>query len=102
MNRFQFVCDHQRRYGVKRLCQVLGIARSSFYYWRRTAPDRAARRAADAQLAARIQTVHRPGFDVIRQSGEANLGPDLGGHACVRLEGVSLGGGVLAGQRGVG
>ncbi len=59
MNRFQFVCDHQRRYGVKRLCQVLGIARSSFYYWRRTAPDRAARRAADAQLAARIQTVHR-------------------------------------------
>ncbi|WP_200262015.1 IS3 family transposase [Streptomyces sp. HSG2] len=59
VNRFQFVCDHQRRYGVKRLCQVLGIARSSFYYWRRTAPDRAARRAADAQLAARIQTVHR-------------------------------------------
>ncbi len=59
MNRFQFVCDHQRRYGVKRLCQVLGIARSSFYYCRRTAPDRAARRAADAQLAARIQTVHR-------------------------------------------
>ena len=57
MNRFQFVADHQARYGVKRLCAVLGIARSSFYYWRVTAPDRAARDAADAVLAARIRTV---------------------------------------------
>ncbi|GAB3949564.1 hypothetical protein GCM10028832_01820 [Streptomyces sparsus] len=31
---------------------------SSFYYWRRTAPDRAARQAADARLAARIRAVH--------------------------------------------
>ncbi|MFI2430024.1 IS3 family transposase [Streptomyces sp. NPDC018955] len=59
MNRFQFVADHQRRYGVKRLCTILGIARSSFYYWRRTAADRAARQAAGAALAARIRAVHR-------------------------------------------
>ncbi|MFJ8197152.1 IS3 family transposase [Streptomyces sp. NPDC096152] len=59
VNRFQFVADHQRRYGVKRLCTILGIARSSFYYWRRTAADRAARQAADAALAARIRAVHR-------------------------------------------
>ncbi|MGX8904682.1 IS3 family transposase [Streptomyces netropsis] len=59
VNRFQFVADHQRRHGVKRLCTVLGIARSSFYYWRRTAPERAARRAADDKLAARIRAVHR-------------------------------------------
>ncbi|MFJ5834207.1 IS3 family transposase [Streptomyces sp. NPDC093089] len=59
MNRFQFVADHQRRYGVKRLCTVLGIARSSFYYRCRTAADRAARPAADARLAARIRAVHR-------------------------------------------
>ncbi|CAL9666532.1 IS3 family transposase ISRhosp5 [Streptomyces sp. enrichment culture] len=58
MNRFQFVADHQRRYGVKRLCTTLGIARPS-YYWRRTAADRAARQAADARLAARIRAVHR-------------------------------------------
>ncbi len=44
---------------MKRLCTVLGIARSSFYYWRRTAADRAARRAADVHLAARIRAVHR-------------------------------------------
>ncbi|MGC0407488.1 transposase InsO family protein [Streptomyces sp. SAI-163] len=58
MNRFQFVADHQRRHGVKRLCTILGIARSSYYYWRRTATDRAARQAADARLAARIRAVH--------------------------------------------
>lgn len=59
MNRFQFVADHHRRYGVKRLCTILDIARSSFYYWRRTAADRAARAAADARLAVRIRAVHR-------------------------------------------
>ncbi|MFC8872748.1 IS3 family transposase [Streptomyces sp. NPDC057148] len=59
VNRFQFVADHQRRYGVKRLCTILGIARSSFYYWRRTAAVRATRQAADAKLAARIRTVHQ-------------------------------------------
>jgi transposase InsO family protein len=59
VNRFQFVADHHRRYGVKRLCIILNIARSSFYYWRRTAADRAARQAADARLAARIRAVHR-------------------------------------------
>ncbi|MFJ5830676.1 IS3 family transposase [Streptomyces sp. NPDC093089] len=59
VNRFQFVADHQRRYGVKRLCRVLGLARSSFYHWRRTAPDRAARQAADAGLTARIRRIDR-------------------------------------------
>ncbi|MFK0259530.1 IS3 family transposase [Streptomyces sp. NPDC090445] len=58
VNRFQFVDDHQRRFGVKRLCVILGIARSSFYHWRRTAPARAARQAADERLAARIRKVH--------------------------------------------
>src|SRR4051794_18108722 len=42
-----------------------------------------------------------PGFDVIRRPGVPNLGSDLCGHGCGRLEGVSLGG-VLAGKRGVG
>ena len=33
MNRFQFVEDHKDAYGVKRLCEVIQIARSSFYAW---------------------------------------------------------------------
>ncbi|WP_331741101.1 IS3 family transposase (plasmid) [Streptomyces sp. NBC_01023] len=59
VNRFQRVADLQRRYGVKRLCSILGVSRSSFYYWRRTATDRAARQVADARLAARIRAVHQ-------------------------------------------
>lgn len=59
MNRFQCVADHQRRHGVKRLCSILGVSRSSFYCWRRTAADRAARQVADARLAARIRAVHQ-------------------------------------------
>lgn len=59
MNRFQCVADLQRRYGVKRLCSILGVSRSSFYYWRRTAVDRAARQAADARPAVRIRAVHQ-------------------------------------------
>ena len=31
VNRFQFVEDHKDAYGVKRLCEVIQIARSSFY-----------------------------------------------------------------------
>jgi transposase InsO family protein len=58
VNRFQFVADHSERYGVKRLCQVLKIARSSFYHWKATAEARAARQAADAALAVRIRAVH--------------------------------------------
>lgn len=59
MNRYQFVDDHQRRHGVKRLCDTLGLARSSFYYWRRTAAARAARQAVEAGLAARIRKAHQ-------------------------------------------
>ncbi|MFD3886159.1 IS3 family transposase [Streptomyces microflavus] len=58
VNRFQCVADLQRRHGVKRLCSILGVARSSFYYWRRTAASRAARQAADAQLFAQIRALH--------------------------------------------
>ncbi len=58
MNRFQFVADHQERYSVKRLCQILGVARSSYYYWTSTAEARAARQAADTALAGQIRKIH--------------------------------------------
>ncbi|MFF2411445.1 IS3 family transposase [Streptomyces sp. NPDC058092] len=59
VNRCQFVDDHQRRFGVTRSCSLLGVSRSSFYYWRRTAAARTARQAADSELAARIRKVHQ-------------------------------------------
>ena len=41
------------------MCTTPGIARSSFYHWRKTAAARAPRRADDAKLAARIRKAHR-------------------------------------------
>ena len=58
MTRFQFVADHSDTYQVKRLCQVVDIARSSYYAWINAADKRSARAAADARLAARIRAVH--------------------------------------------
>lgn len=58
MNRFQFVDDHHLAFGVKRLCRVLGLNRSSYYKWRDSAEARAAREAADQTLAGEIRTVH--------------------------------------------
>lgn len=58
MNRLQFVADHYSAFGVKRLCQVIGVARSSYYHWVKTAPNRVARAAADERLAGRIRAAH--------------------------------------------
>ena len=58
MTRFQFVADHQNAFEVKRMCQIVGVSRSSFYAWADAAETRAARAAADAQLEARIRAVH--------------------------------------------
>ena len=53
-----FVDDHRDAYGVKRLCQVLGVNRSSYYTWQGGAEARVARERADRALAARIRAVH--------------------------------------------
>ena len=58
MSRFRFVADHRHTHGVKRLCEVLQIARSSFYAWLDGQLRRAQRAAADAELAERIRVVH--------------------------------------------
>lgn len=58
MSRFQFVADHLDTYPVKWLCAIVEVARSSFYAWRDAAEARAARRAADEALEARIRAVH--------------------------------------------
>jgi len=58
VSRFRFVADHRHTYGVKRLCEVLQIARSSFYAWLDGQPRRAQRATADAELAERIRVVH--------------------------------------------
>lgn len=58
MSRFEFVDDHRDAYGVKRLCRVLGVNRSSYYTWLDGAEARVARERADQLLGARIRAVH--------------------------------------------
>lgn len=77
MNRFQFVEDHKDAYGVKRLCTVIGIARSSFYAWVAAAPGRAARAAEDAVLAARIRVVQNPAVGGDPAYGAPRITADL-------------------------
>lgn len=69
MNRFEFVADHRHTFEVKRLCEAMGVARSSFYAWLKAAPARAARQAADLLLAERIRTLQDP-----KQSGDPAYG----------------------------
>ncbi|WP_344400083.1 IS3 family transposase [Streptomyces longisporus] len=58
ISRFQFVDDHRDTYGVKRLCQVLDVNRSSYYKWLSGAGARAARQHKDRVLAEEIRAVH--------------------------------------------
>ena len=58
MNRFQFVADHRDAFEVKRLCEIVQVARSSFYAWLAAAPARAVRASADAAMAERIRAIH--------------------------------------------
>jgi transposase InsO family protein len=58
VSRFQFVADHRDAFEVKWLCEVVEIARSSFYAWCAAADTRLARAAADEALAERIRVVH--------------------------------------------
>jgi transposase InsO family protein len=73
VNRFQFVADHSDTYPVKRLCQVIDIARSSYYAWAAAAPARAERSAADARLVERIRKVH----DADRTVGRPRITAEL-------------------------
>ncbi|MEU0163847.1 IS3 family transposase [Streptomyces sp. NPDC006261] len=57
-SRFQFVDDHRATYEVKRLCQVLGVHRSSYYKWLAGAEARAGRTREDLVLAEQIRRVH--------------------------------------------
>ena len=66
------------------------------------AQGRSDREVADELRVTRVSANRWPGFDIIRRPREPKVRPDLREHDCDRLEGVSLGGGVMAGQRGAG
>ncbi|KOS53044.1 integrase [Rhodococcus rhodochrous KG-21] len=77
MNRFQFVEDHKSAWGVKRLCEVVEISRSSFYAWLAAAPARAARARRDAALAEQIRAVQDPARGGDRAYGAPRVTAEL-------------------------
>jgi transposase InsO family protein len=78
VTRFQFVADHRDTFEVKRLCEIVDVARSSFYAWLAAAPARAVRASADAALAQRIHAIHHTdrAQGVPRITAELNDGAD--------------------------
>ena len=73
MTRFQFVADHRDTFEVKRLCEIVDVARSSFSAWLAAAPARAVRASADAALAQRIRAIH----DTDRAQGVPRITAEL-------------------------
>ncbi len=78
MSRFRFVDDHRDTDEVKRLCECVEIERSSYYAWKAAAPARAARAAADAEVAARIRAVHNEDATLGAPRVAAELNDGLG------------------------
>jgi transposase InsO family protein len=58
IGRFGFISAHRSAYGVKRLCRVLGVARSAFYAWLGREPARAVRAAEEERIVEKIRRFH--------------------------------------------
>ena len=76
MSRFQFVADNSATFEVKRLCELVEIERSSYYAWCKGASARAARAAADAELAEKIRAIHAEDNTIGAPRATAELNDD--------------------------
>lgn len=56
--RWDFISAHAQRFGVQRLCRVLGCSRSGYYRWLAAAPARRRRAEADAAAVDQIRQIH--------------------------------------------
>ncbi len=52
-----FIAAHVAEHAVRLMCRVLSVSPSWFHAWRAATPDRAASRAAQDTMAARIRTI---------------------------------------------
>ena len=53
---YMFIDEHRAVYPVSRLCQVLGVASSGYYAWRKRLPSQRAQ--SDQILMVRIRAIH--------------------------------------------
>lgn len=55
--KYEFIAAHERVFGVRRMCQVLGVRRSGYYAWKRRPPSRRAQ--ANVALLANVREAFR-------------------------------------------
>jgi HTH-like domain len=55
---YRFISEHRTTFAAALLCRILGVRRPGFYEWLTGKPARAARAAAEEQLATEIAEVH--------------------------------------------
>ena len=55
--KYQFICDHQEQFSLKRLCQVLCISRSAHYNWLTSKPGKWAQE--NTELLKEIIIIHK-------------------------------------------
>lgn len=60
--RYQFIADHAGKFGVERMCRVLGVARSGYYAWKERSPS--TRNQANQVLSTQIRAT----FETSRKS----------------------------------
>jgi SOS response regulatory protein OraA/RecX len=56
--RYRFISEHRAEFGVKRLCQVLGLRRQGFHEWVAAGAAREAAAARERELVAMIASIH--------------------------------------------
>ncbi|UXY33146.1 IS3 family transposase [Streptomyces sp. HUAS TT20] len=56
--RWDFISAHRADFGVKRLCRVLKVSRSGFYWHLASAGTRAARQQSEEELVSEIREIH--------------------------------------------
>ncbi|MDS0133554.1 MULTISPECIES: IS3 family transposase [unclassified Amycolatopsis] len=56
--RYRFISEHRATYGVRRLCQVLGMRRQGFHEWVAAEAGRVRRAEAEADLVRVITSIH--------------------------------------------
>ncbi len=81
--RYRFISEHRTEFGVKRLCQVLGLRRQGFHEWIAAETARAARAEAEQELVTLIASIHaehRGAYGVPRVTAELHRRGHLVNH----------------------
>ncbi|WP_123798536.1 IS3 family transposase [Amycolatopsis keratiniphila] len=71
--RYWFISEHRAEFGVKRLCQVLGLRRQGFHEWVSAEAAREAAAARQRELVAVIASIHaehRRAYGILRITAE--------------------------------